>query len=385
MDTEINTKKRFRVMLPLGLMVCIVALLYAAWYVYEKIQTERSVNLTQNAYIENEGLSDDLSDYEPMGVLYASAVVDQGTTTTATIVAFDLAELSSPVQVITDPFMYLTQNVLFEDSLGSPQYLLTTITPDSITSTGIAIPALHVMTGTEASGRSVVRAFRAAQSESLTGVSLSPDKVQVAFSQIRDETTIQNSSEAYDLRSWETVILDYQTGEVLHVIEGGALGQWLSPTRLAFLRVDGVHVFDTTTADEWPLILAQPIKGDSTGVNIQTNMAATVDGSILILTSPYMNRIEVFAVDTADARSTYSLGRITVPGTQFFSPVVAPDNRSYAVHAVAEDGSQSRIEIRPLTGRKVVQTVDIPDTIGAEGFALDDWALVRDPSTGVAQ
>ncbi|MCA9366541.1 hypothetical protein KC722_03100, partial [Candidatus Kaiserbacteria bacterium] len=75
----------------------------------------------------------------------------------------------------------------------------------------------------------------------------------------------------------------------------------------------------------------------------------------------------------------------TVPGTQFFSPVVAPDNRSYAVHAVAEDGSQSRIEIRPLTGRKVVQTVDIPDTIGAEGFALDDWALVRDPSTGVAQ
>lgn len=334
----------------------------------------------KDEYMPNEGLNGKPSEITK-GLLFASGRSVVGTSSRDTIFGFDLDSPQGEVADLADPLVRTPKNINFLDKFSLSSYLIVASTPNSYElSQNIDSLYLHEFELSSGGRDEVKRVFSAIQGNTMSGIAVATDKRTIAFSRLKDERIDNSSKEARDLQNFETVLVDYESGEAVAILDKAAWPAWVHDsesdnTSLLILRNDGIYVYDIITGDEKPFIVASPIQNSQINLGTQTTFKVTPDNRYLVIASPYMNRIEVFTIDSISRAESHSIGRITTDNTRYYTPVISPDGLTYAVLAVDEDGSNARVEIRAITNRTVIRTLVLPKTIMIETFSLNDWVF----------
>jgi hypothetical protein len=348
-------------------------------FVFLSSITERKNVSTINAdYVQNEGL-EFVDNSVPNGILFASGKNTFASTTRDTILSFDLSDPKNAIADLTNPAVYAPRGINFLDKIVGKRFLLTASTPESVAAgKSIGLGTLHLFETSKEGKSEVIKVYSAASGNSVAGAVMSPDGSTVAYSHLKNDLTNYNSADSRDIENWETVLLDTDSGSVLRVIDKAVWPIWVydsitANTSLLLLRYDGIYIHDTITTDEKPLIVANSLVSEKVNLNTQTKFALSSDKKHIVVVSPYMSRIEVFAVDSISSAQAHSVGRLTSNATAYYTPVISPDGAHYAVSAINNDGTNPRIEIRSIFSRVVSKSIGLPQSISLEGFSINDW------------
>lgn len=169
------------------------------------------------------------------------------------------------------------------------------------------------------------------------------------------------------IENWEAVIVEPKTSKIISVIDSAIQPKW-SPDgkKLLYLKPDGLYAFSLETKTEKKVISIP-----ENGKVLATSMIDVApNGEYLVWTTPKRGTISVYKISdwtTGDFVATEALGKINVPGTEFYWPKFSPDGQFYALQAIdgeREGGSSRknpRLQIRSLNDSKVISEYSLKD------------------------
>lgn len=174
---------------------------------------------------------------------------------------------------------------------------------------------------------------------------ISPDQKTLAFSVIergRDGLT--------DIAGWSIGLLDLETNEI-KIIPEAIRPVWLSSegsARLAFLKTNGVYIFDFTNDSEKAIITnySNLSAGDYLAASNKSNrLAMIVDGG---------SKVAVFLVDS----TTRETGVVTENGVKYGSLVFSKDGQRLVLSAGR--GTESEILLLSTASLRVENKINLP-------------------------
>ena len=383
MDTEPTTTRSVSITAKLVLFVVFVVVLGFVVGVLISPQIRDALfmsSTTTPVFQPNVGLNENHPDTMPAGTLFASGVhtpSNNPAEKTPVIFSLDINK-GEPISVLTNPFLFEPSLLRFFDPNNLYLSLLKTITPASLVED--EIPTMYLQT-IDTQREEVLNIHTEARGPSVTSPEVSPDQRHLAFNRLIDES-LNGTEEAFDIINWELVVTDFETGELVTIIDSAVHPQWSTNGEyFIFLTPESINIYHLTSGLITEALILQLFEGAGARENIQTGLDVSPDGQRLVVTSPYRNQIELFEIRSWQDGMLESLGRITTPGNQYHTPVFAPDGDFYAVYAVSREtdaapGFEPRIEIRPTLGRLVAYEYLLNTDIEPEQFMLDDWILI---------
>jgi hypothetical protein len=175
-----------------------------------------------------------------------------------------------------------------------------------------------------------------------------------------------------DIDTWQIVLYDTATNDV-RVIEGATNPVWLNgESDVLYLTTDGIYRYNLAAN------AAEPIDTNWNNLDTTAELAVADNSSAAIVTVPALNTIAVYRFSDPVNAVAELEGMIATPGVEYTNPTFSPGDTHYAVIREEFGDLTTRVEIRSIFERPVLDTIALDFNFGLP-VRLSDWREEVEP------